>query len=326
MLGLRFAISSAFVIASGAQTVRTPAPSAVAQKAVSLADSGHCQEALPQLIRLEGHIQESELKRKAGLAGVKCSMAANDASRAVSFLVRLNQEFPHDPAILYLSSHVYSDLSLRASNELLSTAPASPQVHELNAEALETMGKWNDARDEYKAILAKDPQMPGIHYRLGRLLLSQSDAPPTVRDDARREFEEELKIDPSNAGANFVLGELARQAENWPEAINYFSRASKLDASFVDAYLGLGRSFLGADKPGDAIAPLEAAVKLQPGNPMVHFELATAYRRTGRKSEAEKEFIAHREAAKKVGDAKHEVEQKVSGRPQDPAQTGTSPQ
>jgi Tfp pilus assembly protein PilF len=326
MHGFRFAITSVLAIASSAQTVRTPAPPAVAQKVVSLADSGHCQEALPQLIKLEGHIQGNELKRKAGLAGVKCSMAANDASHAVSFLVRLNQEFPHDPAVLYLSSHVYSDLSLRASNELLSTAPASPQVHELNAEALETMGKWNEARDEYRAVLAKDPQMPGIHYRLGRLLLSQSDAPPTVREDAKREFEQELKIDPSNAGANFVLGELARQAEKWPEAIDYFSKATKFDASFVDAYLGLGRSFLGADKPADAIAPLETAVKLQPDNPMVHFELATAYQRTGRKSDADKEFIAHREAAQKVGSAKHNIEQKISGRPQDPAQTGTSPQ
>ena len=135
--------------------------------------------------------------------------------------------------------------------------------------------------------------MPGIHYRLGRLLLSQPNPPPTVKDDARREFEEELKVDPSNAGANFVLGELARQAENWQRAVEYFSKATKLDASFADAYLGLGRSLLGANQAAEAVAPLETAAKLRPDNPVVHFNLATAYRCAGRKADADGENSLH---------------------------------
>lgn len=296
-----------------AQTARPISPNAAAQHAASLAANGHCQEALPELSRALGHVQAKDLKRKVGVAGVKCSMAANDASRAVSFLVWLNREFPHDAEVLYLSSHVYSDLSLRASNELLSTAPASPQVRELNAEALETMGKWKEAAEEYRAVLAKDPQMAGIHYRLGRLLLSQPNPPPTVKDDARREFEEELKVDPSNAGANFVLGELARQAENWQQAVEYFSKATKLDASFADAYLGLGRSLLGANKAAEAVAPLEIAAKLRPDNPVVHFNLATAYRRAGRKADADREFIAHRQASEKANQTSDEIKKQVSG-------------
>jgi tetratricopeptide (TPR) repeat protein len=296
-----------------AQTTRAVSPQTTAQHAIELADTGHCKEALPQLSKAIGHVQDNNLKRKVGVAGVKCSMAANDASRAVSFLAWLNHEFPHDAEILYLSSHVYSDLSLRASNELLSTAPGSPEVRELNAEALETMGKWKEAAEEYRAVLAKDPQIPGIHYRLGRLLLSQPNPPSTIKDDARREFEEELKIDPSNAGANFVLGELARQAENWPQAIEYFSIATKLDASFTDAYLGLGRSLLGANKAAEAVVPLETAAKLQPDNPVVHFNLATAYRRAGRKADADREFIAHRQASEKANQTSDEIKKQVSG-------------
>lgn len=260
-----------------------------------------------------GHVQDNDLKRKVGIAGVKCSMAVNDAKRAISFLFWLNHEFPHDAGVLYLSSHIYSDLSVRASKELLYTAPGSPEVHELDAEALETMGKWREAGDEYRAVLAKDPQMPGIHYRLGRLLLSQPNPPATVKEDARREFEAELKVDPSNAGANFVLGELARQEEKWPEAIEYFSKATKLDTSFADAYLGLGRALLGADKAAEAIAPLETAEKLQPDNPVVHFHLATAYRRAGRKADADREFVAHREASEKTAQTQDEVKKQVLG-------------
>ena len=109
------------------------------------------------------------------------------------------------------------------------------------------------------------------------------------------------------------MGELARQAEKWPEAIDYFSKATKLDASFSDAYLGLGRSLLGADKPEDAIAPLEAAEKLQPDNPVVHFHLATAYRRAGRKADADREFIAHRDTSQKANQTSDEIKKQVSG-------------
>ena len=54
-------------------------------------------------------------------------------------------------------------------------------------------------------------------------------------------MDQEIEIDPSNAGAEYVLGELARQAAQWPEAVGHFSRASKLDAGFGDAFLGLGQ-------------------------------------------------------------------------------------
>lgn len=295
-----------------AQTAHTVTTDGAAQRAASLAESGRCQEALPQLNKALGHIQDSDLKRRVGLDGVRCSMNVHNAGRAVSFLVWLNREFPHDPAVLYLSSHVYSDLSIRASNELLYTAPGSPQVHELNAEALETMGKWKEAAEEYRAVLSKDPHMPGIHYRLGRLMLSQPDAPATVKEDARREFEEELKIDPSNAGADFVLGELARQAEQWEDAIAYFAKATKLDTSFADAFIGLGRSLIGAGKSAEAIAPLEAAERLQPENPVVHFQLATAYRRAGRKADADREFLAHRQTSEKASQTKDEIKKQVS--------------
>jgi tetratricopeptide (TPR) repeat protein len=182
------------------------------------------------------------------------------------------------------------------------------------------MGKWKDAADEYRAVLAKDPSMPGIHYRLGRLLLSEPDpASPTGdasqknKQAAKIEFQEELKIDPNNAGAEFVLGELARQDEQWPEAIAHFRKATQLNAGFADAYIGLGRALVAANRAQEAIAPLETAIKLQPGNPAAHFQLATAYLHTGRKQDAEREFLAQKQAADRTQQMKDEIKRQVSG-------------
>ena len=118
-------------------------------------------------------------------------------------------------------------------------------------------------------------------------------------EGAKTEFEEELKVAPDNASAEFMLGEIARQAGQWDEAVGHFSRASQLDEGFQEAYLALGMSLNSAGKFSDAIAPLRSYVKLQPGDPAGHYQLATAYARTGHKSEADRQMALQREAAAK---------------------------
>jgi tetratricopeptide (TPR) repeat protein len=204
---------------------------------------------------------------------------------------------------LYLSVHTYSDLSTRASAELATKAGNSYQAHELNAEALETEGKWQDAEKQYRWVLEQNPKLPGIHFRIGRLLLSVPNPPPDTAEKAKKEFEEELAIDPTNAGAEYVLGELARQANSFDEAVQHFTKATKLDSSFAAAYLGMGVSLLAQKNYSDAIAPLEIAVKLQPANPAGHYSLATAYSRAGRKSDADREFAIHSQMMQRSGGA-----------------------
>ena len=123
---------------------------------------------------------DKEIKRQVGFNGVRCAMSENRPDAAVDFLRFLNREFPHDPDVLYVSVHTYSDLSTSAAQELAATAPNSYQARRLNAEALELQGKWDQAANEYKQILQQDPRMPGIHFLLARLLLSKPDPGPTV--------------------------------------------------------------------------------------------------------------------------------------------------
>jgi tetratricopeptide (TPR) repeat protein len=272
------------------------------QQAIKLAQSGHCEKAVPALKRTSQTAADKSTKRTAAFAGVRCAMLINQTGAAVDFLQMLNREFPNDPEVLFLSVHTYSDLSTKAAQQLAMTAPNSIEGHKLNAEALEAQGKWDAAEKEYKAILAQNPQLPGIHFLLGRLLLSKPDAGPTAGEEAKKEFQQELKIDPSNAGAEYVLGEMARQDSQWDEAIDHFSRATQLDAGFGDAFLGLGSALLSAKRFSDAIPPLQTAVKLEPRNPGAHYNLATALTRAGRKEEAEKEFAIHRQMTQK-GDA-----------------------
>ena len=109
-----------------------------AERAVSLAQSGHCKEALPLLKQATSHVADKDLKRSVGFAGVRCAMMTDQPDAAEDFLRFLNREFPKDPEVLYLSVHTFSDLSTRAAAELATTAPKSKQALELNAEAFES--------------------------------------------------------------------------------------------------------------------------------------------------------------------------------------------
>jgi tetratricopeptide (TPR) repeat protein len=280
----------------------------------SLAGSGQCEEALPYLKKDTPRASEKHLKYEMGLAGVRCSVALNQPDDAVEFVRILRREFPDDPEVLYQTVHVYSDLSTRASQELIFKAPTSYQVHQLNAEALEAQGKWEEAAKEYRAILEKNARQEGIHYRLGRLILSAPKNATTLAD-AKKQFEEELKINPSNAGAEYVLGELAFQAAELDRAIEHFSRAVKLEPGFADAFLELGRALIAAGQVAEAVTPLETAVKLQPENPLTHFHLSTAYTRLGRSEEAKRESALHKELDEKMRRTREEVQKAVSGVP-----------
>jgi tetratricopeptide (TPR) repeat protein len=219
-------------------------------------------------------------------------MSLDQTQTALEALLVLNREFPHDPEVLYVSTHFYSELASRASQELAATAPNSSQAQKLEAEAFESQGNWDKAAAQYHQILDHDPQVPEIHYRLGRILLSRN---PPQPEEAKKQFEQELKIDSTSASSEFMLGEIARQTGQWEEAIVHFSRASQLDQGFVEAYLALGMSLNSAGKYSNAVSPLEVYVKAQPGDPAGHYQLATAYARTGHKAEAERQMALQRE-------------------------------
>lgn len=265
----------------------------MAQKAIKLSENGHCGEALPTLRRILAQVKDKEFRRKVSIDGARCAMTLHETDDALTFLAVLHREFPVDPDALYVSVHAYSDLSTEASQALVRNSSSSVQAHELLAESYESQNKWGEAEKEYREIAAQNPNLPGIHFRIGRLLLSKPNPSENVAQEARREFTEELTIDPSNAAAEYVLGELARQDQSWEDAIAHFLKASKLDPQFSEAFLGLGVCYLAQKRYADAVPPLETAVKLEPRNPNFHYQLGTAYTRAGRKEEGQKELAIH---------------------------------
>jgi len=296
---LALALSPTAVARQSASKSPPADPSAAVNQALDLAEKGQCKEALPALRSNLPKIVDKQRRFAVAVSSARCAMSINQMDVAVEFLLLLNREFRHDPRVLYMTTHYFSELANRAAQDLASSAPSSKEAMELDAEAYESQGKWDEATAEYNTILQKYPGTPGIHFRLGSILLARP-ATATTSEDAKKQFEAELSIDPTNAAAEFSLGDLARQDEQWPDAIEHFSKASHLDEGFSEAFLGLGMSLNAKGSFAKAVEPLEKYVKMQPTDPAGHYQLAISYARTGRKEEADKQMALQREAEAKV--------------------------
>src|SRR5882762_7841820 len=199
--------SGPVILAQQAKVAATPgAGSGLSpDKALTLAEQGRCQESISALKRAmtTGQVP-AETRKRAGIAGLRCSLSLDDRDSTVDFIRMLNKQFAWDPDVLFILVHAYSDLSTRTAQDLGRTAPQSIAAHKLNAEALEMQGKWEPAQLEYEGMIEKEPNAAGMHFLLGRLLLSRPDAGADAMERAKQEFLKELEVDPHNAGAHYV--------------------------------------------------------------------------------------------------------------------------
>ncbi|MGB6974246.1 MAG: tetratricopeptide repeat protein [Terracidiphilus sp.] len=271
-------------------------PTAEMHRGVELVETGHCSQALPILERNLPRVTERALRDQGQMAAVRCAMAVGEERVAADYLFELQQDSPGNPEILFVQTHLFSAMAMRAARELQAKHPDSYQAQRLQAESLESQGKNDQAATLYRKILKNHPNVPGIHYHLGQIALAEAgDAGST--DAAQQEFEKELAVDPTDASAAFILGELARRKGDWSRAVEYFTRATHLDVGFSEAYLALGMSLAGEGKFSLAKPALEHYVKLEPNDPAGHYQLAVADARTGDQAGAQREMALQAQAA-----------------------------
>ena len=286
---------------SVAQVSKTPAPveslTATAERGITLGTRGRCKEAMPILKRVIPKIQDKDLLHDVLMARAQCGMATDQRDVVAESLIVLRREFPGDPKVLYITTRYYSELANRTAQELMQKAPSSPEAETLIAEAFQSQGKWDDATAQFRKILEQNPNQPGIHYQLGRILLSKP-LDPTVTEEATKEFEAELKVNSTSPSAEFMLGDLAWRNQKTDEAIEHFSRATQFDAGLAEAYLGLGMALNAAGKYSEAIAPLKKYMEMDSSDPAGYYQLATAYARTGNKPEADRLLALQRQVEK----------------------------
>ena len=120
------------------------------------------------------------------------------------------------------------------------------------ASTLERLGNISEALKEYRKIVALRPDSAEGHLGVGSLLIKTE-------------------------------GDLSQ------EGLASLEKAVSLNGDLYEARVTLAKTLIRRNRSADAVQHLVRAAELAPSNPEPHFQLAIAYRKLGRKTEADAE-------------------------------------
>ena len=141
--------------------------------------------------------------------------------------------------------------------------------------------RMSEAQTEFKRLLEKYPKQSNIHYLYGTFLL-YSDA-----DQALEQFKQELALTPNHVPTLVTMAGEYAQRQDYKDGLPYAQRAVESSRDSFAAHAVLGRILMESGMNlQQGTKELETAARLEPGSPQVHFFLAAAYRKAGRKEDA----------------------------------------
>ena len=208
----------------------------------------------------------------------------------------------------------------------LASYPEEPLFHVLQAKAMVTAGKFEQANQTLARLVSQASAPAEAFWVSGQLYLRQgrlSDAleayvasmerlaePParllqelaTVyaitgrTEEAKKNFEKAIDKDPLLADAHADLGLLLESEGRLAEAESRYRRALEINPDLVSAQQGLASLLLQKGKTDGAAELFRQSVRLRPEDPLLRRNLALALEKLGRRDEAR----AEREKARQL--------------------------
>jgi tetratricopeptide (TPR) repeat protein len=256
---------------------------------VCRAELGQSEEAVRLLAPEYSRITDRDVKRMAGIQLMRAYGGSSQFTKAAETGEALMRDYPGDAEVLYQVAQLHADRSYQIMKQLRQAAPDSAWLHFASAQVQDSLKHYDAAESEYRKALELKPDLPGAHYRLGRVLLSQSQSPENI-SAAAEQFRMELKISPENADAEYELGEMAREQGDLAGALEHLNRAVKYHPGFIEAQIAIARTLLKQSNPRQAADTLQAVLRVAPDNKTAHYLLGTAYRSMGDEERSKIEF------------------------------------
>jgi tetratricopeptide (TPR) repeat protein len=188
---------------------------------------------------------------------------------------------------IQLAKEIYDRMIKRLGNRA--------QLRVLIGRAYRETGFLSEAIVEFQKAIVLDPHFPRVHYYLGLTYLLQGGA--AKLGDAQEQFKIELTSHPDEFFAHYYLGIAATVERNWPAALGYLQKASKLQPENPDPYFFLGQTYQGLNRHLEAIEAFRKTIALNPDLKHndyqvtnAHYRLGQALVKVGSKAEGEQEL------------------------------------
>jgi len=233
-------------------------------------------------------LQEEKIRVQTGMELIDLYSATGDLPKAVPVIATLRDKDPDNVEMIYTAYRIYSDLLDETRLSLIVAGPNSARAHQMMAHELARQGHTDEAIANYREALKIDPNASGLHFELAEMLNS-SDAAGS-REEAKKEYQAALALNPQDEKSECKLGDLAALRGDQNAAAEHYGRALKLQPNDSEAMIGLAKAYMTLNQPEKALPLLEQAVKVDPTNATAHFRLSTLYRKMGRADDASREL------------------------------------
>jgi tetratricopeptide (TPR) repeat protein len=188
-------------------------------------------------------------------------------------------------ARLFLASG-NDEKALRLTTQSLREHPRNSDLHALAACANEQLGLYDEAANQWAAILAVDPNNAYANKRLAALLERTGDTAGAI-DCLRRVYEITRGQD---LDAVTSLGIALSADGQHVEALGLLTHVAKSQPELSAAQADLANALLAADRIEDAITGFSEVLRLDPDSAQAYCGLGLAYQRIQRWHEAAEAF------------------------------------
>jgi protein O-GlcNAc transferase len=153
----------------------------------------------------------------------------------------------------------HPDAALPLISAAVAATPSDVRYQFGLGETLSALGRWEDAADAYRRVIAINPDSPESHYALGIALACLAD-----HTGAIAAYQAAVALQPDYADAFNNLGNAHRMLGQMPEAAAAYERAIALRPDYAGAMSNLGTLLNGQAKTTEAMQWLGKAVHLEP--------------------------------------------------------------
>ena len=215
------------------------------------------------------------LKRRPDIESLRAKILAMGGSLPESGQVVAGDTKQEDA--LYERVREYGQKAKDAFERVSQIDPDSYRAHQILGDSYMAADRFDDAIQEYKLVLQRNPDVPGIH---GALCNAMSRTGQMIQE-ALKECEAAIAVAPYNSEAYVEAARVYLLAHDEARAEILAEKALKLDRPPIGVYKLLGKLYLSQKQYQAAANALSKYLGVETNDSSAYYLLARAYKYTG---------------------------------------------
>jgi tetratricopeptide (TPR) repeat protein len=250
------------------------------------------QQSFNRLLRLHPDSPRAQELRARAAQGRQPGGPAD--GRALEKLLAEFGAHPDDPELLFQLGESSGKLMQQAFHRLTAFHPDSARAHELQAQTWLGQGRGALAEPEFRKALKMNPNLPGVHLALGRILLEERGD----LDGAEQEFRAEAQLRPGDGEAAWRLGSVLLKKGQGRDALVELQQSDKLKPDMLETLLDLGKAYATENQLAQAENTFRRILAIEDTGELAaaaHLQLSQICRKLGKTAEAGQHLKRFRE-------------------------------